>query len=94
MSFYDNLSMDKVYSFYALMKLLEKLRAIGHLNAHTVQATNYSEPFGSEDVWDFATMEMYAIVKDSYDPSNKRIELEEKFNRMFGGKTTIKLRGT
>lgn len=94
MSFYDNLSMDKVYAFYALIKLLEKLRAIGHLEAHTVQATNYSEPFGAGDVWDFATMELYAIMKDGYDASKHRVELEEKLERMFGGKVSIKLRST
>lgn len=94
MSFYDNLNSDQMTSFYSLVNFLQRLRVIGHLEAHTVQASNYSEPFGAGDVWDFATTELYAIEKDGYTPDKSNIDMIEKIEAVFGGRTGVKLRGT
>jgi hypothetical protein len=93
MNFYDKLNDEQVTTTYGLFKFLERLRVIGKVVAHTEQASdNYSEPFGENDVWNFATDRQFRIVKDRYEATSQ-INDEEMLEQLFG-RVSIALRGT
>jgi hypothetical protein len=84
--FYSKLNQHEVNSLYLLLNLLERLRAIGHLSAHTEEADS-GDLFGTyADVYDF-TNAGYSVIKDGYDSSKKRVNVIENIERVLGRKS-------
>lgn len=80
--FYSNLSQNQVTSTYTLFKFLERLRVIGHIQAHTEQMTS-GFLIGNFELHAL-THCSYAIVKDGYESDNRYMEVLLEFEELFG----------
>jgi hypothetical protein len=86
--------MDQVESTYKLIKVLERLRVIGRLKAHTEKAIPLIEIFGHQDVLEIIDMtgNDYCIVKDSYSSDKSQMSADEMIEEIFG-RRGVGLRG-
>lgn len=83
MSYYDNLTMGQVNSFYTLIKLLRRLRVIGVLYAETRQATQEIDILGVYDIIDM-TDAIYRINKLGYSEDKNHMRAEEYLEKIYG----------
>ena len=92
--FYSKLTMDQVAATYTLFRFLERLKIIGHLKAHTEQAESDSgDIIGDYYIHDFTGAD-YSIIKDSYNPEKRHIDMIVELERLFGRLKVQQLRGT
>jgi len=92
-SSYSKLTANQVTATYSLFKFLERLRVIGHLEAHTEKAVEEGgDIFGEYIIHDFTGAD-YSIVKDYYSSDKRHILKTELLERMFG-RLKQSLRGT
>jgi len=71
MNYYSNLTADQVSSFYGLLKFLQRLRIIGHLDVMTRSFVDTSN-------------KNYTLIKFSYSNDKTRISQEELLENIFG----------
>jgi hypothetical protein len=83
-TFYSKLTADQVSSTYQLFKMLQRLRVIGHLSAHTEKAVeDGGDVFGDYTIHDFTGAD-YSVVKDGYSSDKTKICQEELLEKVFG----------
>lgn len=66
---FDEISLEKIASFYQLMNFLKRLRTIGHLETTTVRSRTWTtDPYWSADSFtlDEFFEHKYSIIKEHY----------------------------
>lgn len=93
MSYYRNLTVEQVTSFYALIKFLRRLKVIGVLEARTIET--HPDIIKISDEYDLIDMTNahYGIVKEGYSPNRIPMLQEELLEKLFG-RLSNKLRGS
>ena len=93
--YYSKLTVDQVAATYTLFRFLERLKIIGHITAHTEQASfdTLSDPYSQLDIYDFTGAD-YSIVKDGYSKDKRHIDAISELERLFGRLAAKQLRGT